>query len=256
MNNTVIQSIVRATDILSCFEDSDELGVTEISNRTGLHRSTTFNIISTLERCRYLEKDESTSKYRLGIELFKMGNRVNNGLRKTVYPYLEKLVSLYKETVNFVMREGKHVVYMEKIESPHSMRIGTVVGGHMPIYATAVGKAMISGLSAHEKIDIISGLDFARFTDNTICDKEEFQKSIDDVRRIGYAEDAEELEIGLTCVAAPIFNHMGKPSFAISVSGPTSRMDKQRRREIGLSLVDMTKEISCKLGYKPSGGSK
>ena len=256
MSNTVIQSIVRAIDILNCFEDSDELGVTEISNKTGLHRSTTFNIISTLERCRYLEKDEATSKYRLGIELFRMGNKVNNGLRKTVYPYLEKLMLLYKETVNFDMLVGENVVYMERIESPHSMRIGTVVGGKMPIYASAVGKAILSGLSDKEIYEIVNKLNFVKLTDNTILDKAEFLKSIDEVKHAGYAEDSEELEIGLTCVAAPIFNHTGKPSFAIGVSGPTSRMTAELRKEIGMTLVMMSKEISYKLGYKPSNENK
>jgi IclR family KDG regulon transcriptional repressor len=250
MNNTIIQSLVRAIDILKCFEDMEELGVTEISNKTGLHKSTTFNIISTLERCWYLEKNESTGKYRLGIELFRMGTKVRSDLRKIALPYLEKLASQFKETVNFVVRDGNYVIYLEKIDSPHSMRISTVVGGRLPVNATAVGKAILSGLPDNELLAIINGLSVVKFTDNTIYDNAKLLEYVQKVRTSGYSEDFEELEIGLTCVAAPIFNHTGKAFAAISVSGPTSRMHKEFRKEIAKSLIETTQQISIKLGYK------
>ncbi|MDR3562786.1 MAG: IclR family transcriptional regulator [Negativicutes bacterium] len=249
MNNTVIQSIVRATEILRCFEGADELGVTEISSRIGLHKSTAFNIITTLERCRYLEKNDKSGKYRLGIELFRLGTKVDSDLRKIARPYLETLVAEFKETVNLVVRDSECVIYLEKIESPHSMRISTAVGSRLPVNATAVGKAILSGVPDDEMTDIIGSLTIARFTDNTICDKSILMDSIKEVRDTGYAEDFEELEMGLTCVAAPIFNHTGKAFSAISVSGPTSRMEKEIRTEIGKALVQITRQISGKLGY-------
>lgn len=251
MSNTVIQSVLRAVDILKCFENAEELGVTEISNEIGLHKATAFNIISTLERCRYLEKSETSGKYRLGIELFRIGTKVNSNLRKLALPYLEMLVSQFKETVNLVIRDKDCVIYLEKVESPHSMRISTMVGGRLPVNATAVGKAILSGYPDDELLEIISGLSFAKFTENTIADKEKLLEYIKEVRLRGYSEDFEELETGLTCVAAPIFNHGGKAFAAISVSGPTSRMNEELRNKIGEVLVALTKEISEKLGYKP-----
>lgn len=251
MSNTVIQSIVRARDILNCFEDTDELGVTEISNKIDLHKSTTFNIISTLERCRYLEKNDISGKYRLGIELFRLGTKVDSDLRKIALPYLENLVTQFKETVNLVIRADEYVIYLEKIESPHSMRISTAVGSRLPINATAVGKAILSGLPDNELLETIAGLSIVRFTENTICDKNNLLESIQQIRTSGYAEDFEELEIGLTCVAAPIFNHAGNAFSAISVSGPTSRMEEEIRKKIGKSLDIITRQISTKLGYNP-----
>ena len=251
MSNTVIQSLLKAAEIIKCFDETEELGVTEISNRLGLHKATTFNIINTLERCRYLEKNERSGKYRLGIELFRIGTKVNSNLRKIVLPYLETLVSQFKETVNFVIREKDCVVYMEKIESPHSMRISTMVGVRLPVNATAVGKAILSGRPDDELIAILDGLSFVKFTANTILDKEKLLAYLKTVRLRGYAEDFEELEMGLTCVAAPIFDHMGKAFAAISVSGPTSRMNDAFRVEIATVLVGLTQEISRKLGYRP-----
>lgn len=249
MSNTVIQSILRAVNIIKCFEDTEELGVTEISNKIGLHKATTFNIINTLEHCQYLEKNESSDKYRLGIELFRIGTKVNSNLRKLALPYLEMLVSQFKETVNLVIGDKNCVIYLEKIESPHSMRISTMVGGRLPINATAVGKAILSGFPDNELSEFVNGLSFVKFTDNTISDKETLLEYIKKVKTRGYSEDFEELEIGLTCVAAPIFNHTGKAFAAISISGPTSRMSEEFRGKAGKELVKLTKEISDKLGY-------
>jgi IclR family transcriptional regulator, KDG regulon repressor len=251
MNNTVIQSIVRAVDILKCFEDIEELGVTEISNKLGLHKSTVFNIICTLERCQYLEKSDNSGKYRLGIELFRIGTKVDSDLRKIALPYLEDLLARFKETVNLVVRDREYVIYLEKIESPHSMRISTAVGSRLPVNATAVGKAILSGLPDAELGETVNGLSVARFTANTICDKDKLLASIKKVRCSGYAEDFEELEVGLMCVAAPIFNHKGKAFAAISVSGPTSRMLDSIRQEIGKSLGEVARQISTKFGYQP-----
>jgi DNA-binding IclR family transcriptional regulator len=251
MSKTVIQSVIRAIGILKCFEETEALGVTEISNRLALHKATTFNIINTLEKCQYLEKDESSGKYRLGIELFRIGTKVNSDLRKIVLPYLETLAFQFKETVNFVIREEDYVIYLEKIDSPHSMRISTMVGGRLPVNATAVGKSILSGQPDPELREIVDRLSVVKFTDNTLCDKDLLLEQIKNVRSVAYAEDLEELEIGLVCVAAPIFNHSGKAFAAISISGPTSRMNKKFRQKIGKTLAVTTQEISRKLGYKP-----
>jgi len=250
MGSAIIQALVRAIDILNCFEDAEELGVTEISNKIKLHKSTTFNIISTLEHCHYLEKNENTGKYRLGIELFRMGTKVRYDLRKIVVPYLEKLLAEFKETANLVVRDGDYVIYLEKIESPHSMRISTAAGSRLPVNTTAVGKAILSGLPDEELDEIINGIPLVKFTEYTICDQTALLDNIKKVRSSGYAEDFEELEIGLTCVAAPIFNHTGKAFAAISISGPTSRMSEEIRKGMGKSLVQVTQEISKMLGYK------
>ncbi|MGE1061524.1 IclR family transcriptional regulator [Megasphaera paucivorans] len=250
MNNTVIQSLVKAIHILECFEDEKELGVTEISRKANLNKSTTFNIITTLEAHGFLEQNESNSKYKLGIELFRLGTKVNTNLRKIAFPYLDELVSQFKETVNFVLRDGDNVVYMDKVESPHSMRISTNVGTRLPLHITAVGKAILSGLPEEELLSIINRLKFIKYTDYTLCNKNDLMQYIKKVKAFGYAEDFEELEIGLTCVAAPIFNFDGRAYAAISISGPTPRMNAEIREKMGKALVEATQQISKKIGYK------
>lgn len=245
----IIQSVSRAIQILRCFEEHEELGVTDISRMMGLHKSTVFGLIVTLESHKLLEKNEETGRYRLGLELFRMGTKVNSGLRNIALPYLEKLAGLYEETVNLVTADDMYVVYLEKIEGSHSMRICTRVGGRLPVYCTAVGKAILANLSEAEADSLIERIEFRRFTENTICSKEQLLQYLACAREKGYAEDTEELEPGLSCVAAPIFNHYGRAFAAISVSGPASRMTEDLRKRIGISLMEFTRDISRKLGY-------
>jgi len=247
--NTVVQSVSRAIQIIRCFEDNEELGVTEISKIIGLHKSTTFGLISTLEANKLLEKSESTGKYRLGLELFRLGTKVNSTLRHIAIPYLERLVGMYQETVNLVVMDDLCVIYLEKVESTRSMRISTMVGGRLPLYCTAVGKAIMANLTFEELNGKLDRMEFKRYTDKTLYDKKSIIESLEKIRNAGYAEESEELEVGLSCVAAPIYNHFNIPFAAISLSGPTFRMNEGFRREIGLTLIRYTREISTKLGY-------
>lgn len=245
----LIQSVDRAIQILKCFEDNEELGVTEISKIINLHKSTTFGLICTLEANKLLEKNEDTGRYRLGIELFRIGTKVNSSLRRIAFPYLEKLVKMFQETVNLVILDDIYVIYLEKVESTHSMRISTVVGGKLPLYCTAVGKAILANLTEEELNDKINKMEFMKFTDKTICDKDMLLKSLKDIKKNGYAEELEELEVGLTCIGAPIYNHLGTAFAAISVSGPTSRMNDNLRKEIRGTLMKFAQEMSKSMGY-------
>lgn len=249
-NSRSIQSVSRAILILKCFENNEELGVTDISKMMGLHKSTTFNLISTLEDYQLLEKNINTSKYRLGFELFRLGTKVKGNLRSISTPYLEKLVSMYEETVNLVVRDDCSVLYLEKIESPHSMRISTKVGVRLPLYCTAVGKAILANLSKDEINSILNKTDLKKYTANTICDTKKLLQNLEQAQENGYAEEFEELEKGLICVAGPIFNHTGKVFAAISISGPTSRMNREFRQKISKTVIQFTREISWKMGYK------
>lgn len=248
-NDKIIQSVDRAIKIIKCFDNNEELGVTEISKLVDLHKSTTFGLISTLKASEILEQDEYNGKYKLGVELFRIANNVNSILRHVTIPCLEQLVRTYEETANLVILSDLSIVYLEKVESSHSVRISTLVGGKQPLHCTAVGKCVLAFLSEEEINDKVKRMCFDRFTENTITDPEEFIKSLEKVRELGYAEDNEELEIGLHCVAAPILNKYNVPFAAISLSGPKARMNDEIIIEMGNTLIDLTTEISKKLGF-------
>lgn len=242
-----IQSVERAIWILKCFETHSELGLSDISRMLSLHKSTTFGLVSSLEAYHLLERDSSSSKYRLGIELFRLGNKVNIDLRSIVAPYLDKLVSFCGETVNFVIPDGDSVIYLEKKESPHSMRIATVLGQREPLYRTATGKAILSCLPPDTVQNILERTKFERMTSNTLLSVKEVQQQLTEIRQRGYAVDQEELEYGLVCLGVALVDSTGKPVGAISVSGPVSRMTPENQVLFAEYLIDCGKQISNRL---------
>lgn len=242
-----IQSVERAVWILKCFENHRELSLSEISRMLSLHKSTAFGLVSTLEAYRLLEQNQETGKYHLGIELFRLGSKVKVDLRSIVRPYLDKLVSICGETVNFVIPDGDCVIYMDKKESPHSMRISTALGQREPLYRTAVGKAILATLPDDTVRAILERTKFERMTTNTLVSVNEVLQELVQVRRQGYAVDREELEYGLICLGVALVDSTGRPVGAISVSGPASRMTTENQQKFAEYLIDYGLQISSKL---------
>lgn len=243
----IIQSVERAISILKCFETQQELRITDISRRLGLHKSTAFGLVNTLEINGFLEQDENTGKYRLGRELFRLGAHVDVSLRTIVAPYLNNLVNSCQETVNLVVPSGGYILYVEKKESPHSMRICTQEGQLLPMYCTAAGKAMLAHMEEETVQRILDQTCFEYYTDHTVCSPEEIRKQLVQVRKQGYAIDREELEYGLVCIGAAIVDSAGQLTGAISVSGPASRMDERLCSQAADLLIQYTREIGQRL---------
>lgn len=220
-----IQSVERAIAILNCFQGHSALGVTEISNHVGLNKSTTFGIIRTLAAHQFLQQCQDSGKYQLGIALLRLGSLVDVDLRRMCQPYIAQLADQIGETINLVVQRGCNVVYIEKKESPHSVRICTSIGQELPMYCTATGKAILAFLSPEQREAALAEMHFQPYTAQTIADRETLLKALEEVHETRYAIDSEEFENGLICVAVPILDSAGSPTAAISCSGPKQRMD-------------------------------
>ncbi|WP_216093619.1 IclR family transcriptional regulator [Sporolituus thermophilus] len=249
-----IQSVVRAFNILN-YLAAHRTGesLSNISRGIGLSKSTTHSLISTLEQLGYVQQDQSTGKYYLGMKLFELGQVVhaNMDLRKIAMPYLSELAKKYEETVHLAVLSKGEVVYIDKVDSPRSIRIASQIGGRNPAYCTGVGKVLLASLSDAELAKTLKNVDFRRFTENTITDALSLKKHLEEVRQRGYAFDREEFEIGLFCIAAPIKNHKGNVIAAISLSGPTARMTNGNLEQMIEDLTGTAKLISKQLGFKP-----
>jgi IclR family KDG regulon transcriptional repressor len=240
-----IQSVSRAAAILRCFYDRQELGLQEISTRVGLHKSTTATLVATLKNEQLLEQDPTTSRYRLGIGAFLLGANSKIDLRTLTQPYLLALNQRFLETVNLAVPAGGEIVYIDKIESEYSMRTCTRIGQRLPFYCTANGKAIFAHYSQEALKGILDHLEFQKVAPHTVSSLERLKADLDQVRREGYAQDNEELEQGLCCYAAPIFDRMGAPVAAVSISGPAARMTGERERaEMLAALKSCAAEIS------------
>lgn len=240
----MIQSVERAVRILQCFEEQESLGVTEIASKVNLNKSTVFGLVTTLAETGLLEQDGDTGRYRLGLELFRLGSRVDSNTRRMVMPALDALAVQLEETVNYVRPDGGDVVYLIKKESPHSMRICTRTGQRLPMYCAAVGKVILAALPEEEREAIIRNFRYEAYTEHTVVSDAALRENLKQVRRDGYALDREELEYGLICVGVPILDRNGRPVGAISCSGPKVRMTEEKILQCRKALQEQADRLS------------
>lgn len=247
-----VQAIDRAMMILELFSDTTrELKLTEIAEQLDLHKSTAFGILNTLKYHGLISQNDENQKYCLGIRLVELGNLVINSMdiHHIASPLLSEIRNTIEETVHLGMLEGLEVIYIDKQESFQSMRIFTTIGTRNPAYCTGVGKAMLAYLDP-ELVNSKLPNELKAFTSQTITSKLALLENLSEIRKNGFAMDHEERIEGLTCVAAPIFDHTGQVRYAISVSGPTIRMTDEKIQETIQLLKKASSDISSKLGYR------
>lgn len=251
-NGNTIQSIERALRVLEEFSARErELGVTELAKRLGLNKSTCFGILHTLQSNGYLEQNPDTGKYCLGLKLFELGQTYEAGLelRNIAKPYLENLSEKTKETVHLVVRNGMDAVYIEKVEGPSAINIISQVGKRVNLHCTGVGKSLLAFLPREQLERVLQHSKLKQFTEYTITDKEKLLDELERIREKGYSIDNEEIELGLRCVAAPLFNHRNEVIGAISIAGPTMRLTLGMIEELADLVKEAALQISQRLGY-------
>jgi IclR family KDG regulon transcriptional repressor len=249
----MVKSVYRAIKILDVLGDGNEKNVTEISRILSFPKSSVHEIISTLLEAGIVEKDSDRNRYSLGLKLFELGKQAQANLEisKVAIPSLRVLHEQLDETVHLTVLDGKEVLYIECFESTKRLRTYSVIGIRAPLHCTAVGKAILAHLDEREVEEVIQSMGLPKFTENTITDREELNREMQEIRDCGFATDIMEHEEGVCCVGAPIRNHAGKVVASISVSGPSQRMTASRIEEVAPLVMQRAAEISRRLGYRP-----
>jgi IclR family transcriptional regulator, KDG regulon repressor len=252
-SNYIIQSVAHALDVLEEFRgETDELGVTELSKKLKLHKNNVFRILATLQSRNYIEQNKSNDNYRLGIKCLELGQTFihQRGLLKQAKAILQELAASTGETSYISFLRGNEVVYLDAVEGSSTVRVVSRVGLHMPLHATAAGKALVAFESDEELSRRFSG-ESRRFTNHTKTTLEELKKDFLAVRQTGFATDLEEFEEGLRCLASPIRDYTRKVVGAISVSGPAHRLPDDRIVEVvAPDVVRAAAALSTRLGYR------
>ncbi len=252
----IIQSLCRAMGILEHVAGAGKnTGITAIAEHVGLHKSTCFGLLHTLQHLGYVVQDKETGRYSLGIKAFQLGQAYtdNLDLRRLAQPHLAELAELSRETVHLVIREGLHAVYIDKIEAPHAMTISSQVGQRARMHCTGVGKALLAYMTPEEQDKALEG-GLQGYTPHTITDMAALRERLRQIRREGVSLDEQEIEIGLCCLAAPIFDAKGAAVAAISISGPVTRLSQERIQELRPGLQRAVAEISRRLGHTAGRG--
>ena len=246
----IIQSIERAATILELFDDNiPELSLKEISLKSNLNKSTTFGLVNTLTALGYLVQNKDTQKYFLGPKILTLASaiKMNNVLISLTHPFLEELAQKYHETCHCAIDSGSgSVIYLDKVgSSSSSILITTKIGIKNYMHCTGIGKCLLAYKSENE-IDQLFKFPLVGKTYNTITTRESLMKELTVIRKQGYAMDNEEIEIGLACVAVPVFQSKDSPGFAISVAGATPRIED---KVVHTELLKDLKSISSQLSY-------
>ncbi|MFQ6079053.1 MAG: IclR family transcriptional regulator [Thermodesulfobacteriota bacterium] len=249
----VIQSVTNALNLLETFKgDRDELGVTELSKRLGLHKNNIFRLLATLEARGYIEQNKATENYRLGVQSLGLGQAFIKqiGLVRQAKPFLKEIVKECNEKANIGTIRQKFVVHLDVVEADQTVKVANRVGWRFPIHCTSIGKAQIAYASDEEMEKLGIWENMERRTPNTIVDKAEFLKHLREVAKRGYAIDNEECELGVRAVAVPIRDYTGRVVGGISVSGPSFRMtDEIMRGKIIPVVKEAGSKVSKRLGF-------
>jgi DNA-binding IclR family transcriptional regulator len=244
-----LQSLDRAVAVLEMLGASEvPLSLAEICRRMQLRKSTAHRSLMVLERSLLIERTQD-NRFRLGLKLYELGNRAVEqvDLRTRIRPYFRRLSLQLGETLHVGVLQKTSVVYLDKADANHRVCAGSKTGFSNPVYCTSLGKAMLAYLPPEAANEIIDSIQFIRFTSKTIRSREELLKSLERVRRRGYGVDDEEIELGVRCVGAPVFDENHMPIAAISVSGPTARIQSQTVPVIAEHLIRCCGEISAAL---------
>jgi DNA-binding IclR family transcriptional regulator len=244
-----VQSVDRAVTILEILARTGESGVTEIATELGVHKSTAFRLVATLEAHGVVEQNEERGRYRLGVGLLRLAGATTARLDvvQEARPICKALAAATGETVNIAVLSDRSAFYLDQVAGSSALQSHNWVGQHIPLHATSNGKVLLSGLEPERLEEVLGSL--AAYTSLTITKKSQLRKEVERVREQGYAVAVDELEIGLTAVAAPIRNAHGDGIASMSVSGPTFRLDGERVDEVVNLVVEAAIEVSRRLGW-------
>jgi IclR family transcriptional regulator, KDG regulon repressor len=248
-----VQVIDRIFEILDLMARSKgELGSTDLAQKLGLHKSTVHRLLAVLERHRFVEKNHETAKYNLGWRLFELGTAAASrmGLYGLARPYLAALAKKTCETAHLGIVNHGEVMSIVSVEADRSLRLPATVGRRSPLYCTSQGKAMLAFSDPAQAEEIIRSLNMKALTRNTITKAPRLHDELARIRKAGYAVDNEELEEGLRCIGAPVFDHAGQPIAAVSIAGPAYRVGGGHLPRLTEAVIQTSRQLSSALGFQ------
>jgi DNA-binding IclR family transcriptional regulator len=251
-----IQTVVNAMRVLEQFHDDFELGVTELSRRLGLHKNNVFRLLATLEQLGYIEQCCDSEGYRLGVRTLELGQSFarSQDLLARARPLLDELCRETRESAHLAVLSGWEVIHLGGERTERAVMGSLRVGRRLPLHCTALGKVLLGcgGEEARQVFDreLASGRSLDRLTEHTITDPHKLFEHLRAVAVRGYALDLGECEDGMSCAAVPVLDGEGKVVAALSVSGPSFRLDESRLLgEIVPLLVRSSERLSRSLGH-------
>jgi len=247
-----VKSAARVMDVLDVLRNHpDGMTLQELCNELNIPKSSMHEILHTMTERNYLNQSEN-KRYSTGFKLIELGlsslDRIN--VYQSAKQYMVKLVELFEETAFMAVCVDDEMVYINKLDCSRSVRTTVTLGDHKPMHCTSLGKSFLAFKSETEVERIVQRKGLPAYTSQTITNYERLLKELESVRQRGVACDNQEIEWGLTCIACPIFDYHGRVVAAISVAGPSLRIEL-RKKEIESALIEHSLQISAEFGYHP-----
>lgn len=250
-----IQVLERATSLLDALAaQAEPVTLKELSRTTGLHPSTAHRILNDMVVGRYVERVDN-GLYQLGMRLLELGSLVKGRLnvREAAIDAMRALHKLTGQTVNLSVQQGDEIVYIDRAWSERSgMQVVRAIGGRAPLHLTSTGKLFLCAADPRQVRAYATRTGLAGNTRNSITQFDKLERELALVRRHGYARDNEELEMGVRCIAAGIYDDTGKLVAGLSISAPAERLQDEWIAQ----LVSTARSISEALGYEPPASSQ
>ncbi len=246
------RALLRGLKIISILAESrDGMGLTEIARKAGLSKSSAHRLLHTLTQAGFVTQNDDSSHYHLSLKLLWLASNLIDGLGldQLVRPLLEELAHTTRETVHMALLDGDAAVYVEKIDSPSSIRLYSRVGKRVPLHCTSLGKAILAYLPEERVNAIVAVEGLPRRTANTITKPKALSEHLAVIRSQGYALDEEEHEEGVRCIAAPLFDRQNHVVGAVSVTTIGFRVDRELLLSWWPQLRDCAQKVSIVLQH-------
>lgn len=247
-----VSSVLKVFGILQALGETRGIGVTELSQKVMTSKSTVYRFLQTMKSLGYVHQDGDSDKYSLTLKLFELGSMAlqNVDLIRIADVYMRKLSEQTLETIHLGAHEDDSVVYIHKIDSRYSLGMQSRIGFRNPLASTALGKVMLAWLPEDDAETILRRATYKAYTKNSPRSADDVMPLLSQARENGYAEDFEEMEDGLCCIAVPLFDRFGKVVAGMSISLPVIRYDPARKQDIIQLLHDAARQISSELGCR------
>ncbi|AIR86032.1 DNA-binding transcriptional regulator KdgR [Pantoea rwandensis] len=246
-----VSSVMKVFGILQALGEDRDHGITELSQRVMMSKSTVYRFLQTMKSLGYVAQEGESEKYSLTLKLFELGAKAlqNVDLIRSADVEMRELSRLTKETIHLGALEEDSIVYIHKIDSLYNLRMYSRIGRRNPLHTTAIGKVLLAWRDRTEVQELLSEVEFRRSTANTIVSAEGLLEVLDQVKVQGFGEDNEEQEEGLRCIALPVFDRFGVVIAGLSISFPTIRFSEEAKNEYVAMLHRAARNISDQLGY-------
>ena len=246
-----VSSVLKVFGILQALGEECEIGITELSQRVMMSKSTVYRFLQTMKSLGYVAQENETEKYSLTLKLFELGAYAlqNVDMIRSADVQMRELSRLTKEAIHLGALDEDSIVYIHKIDSLYNLRMYSRVGRRNPLYSTAIGKVLLAWRECDDVRQIMEGVAYQQSTERTILDTETLLSVLEQVRRQGYAEDNEEQEVGIRCIGVPVFDRFGVVVAGLSISFPTLRFCEENMSTYVTMLHEAARKISEQQGY-------